>query len=194
MSALKGFVIALTFMSFGTLPGLAQSENLFEQSSWSNFASDRVASKPGDILTVIVFQNAEARNSAQSTARKRTDFDAGYNTGVRTEFGEIGFGRTASGAGEYRRSESFVTSFSAEISDILPNGNLLITGEQIMFVNGEATRIGIRGTIRPYDISRDNTIMSARIANAEINYDGQGFVTQSARPGIINWLFGILGL
>lgn len=190
-----GFAILIWILGcLVSLPAQAQSENLYTDGGWSNFASDRVAREPGDILTVIVFQNAEARNSAQTTARKRTDIDAGYSTAVQNEFGNIGFGRTASGTGEYRRKESFVTSFSAVISDVFPNGNLLITGEQIMYVNGEATTIGVRGTVRPYDISKDNTIMSARIANAEINYDGQGFVTRSARAGIINWLFGFLGL
>jgi flagellar L-ring protein precursor FlgH len=63
-----------------------------------------------------------------------------------------------------------------------------------MLVNGEKRDIEIRGRIRPIDISSDNTIISSRLANAEINYDGEGFATRSAKPGLLNRIFSFLGL
>ena len=175
-------------------PSPAAAENLYRGSSWPNFASDQTASEIGDSLVVLVYQSAEARNSARKSAGKRSDFEGGWRTSVLDEFGEAGFGSRYDGRGEIRRSESLVTSISVTIQEILPNGDFLIVGEQSLHINGEATKIGVRGRIRPVDIASNNTILSTRIANAEISYDGQGFVSRSARPGLINWLFGVLGL
>ena len=77
---------------------------------------------------------------------------------------------------------------------MLPNGDYRITGEQRMHVNGENTTIAVRGRIRQADIRPDNSVLSSRIAEAEINYDGKGFVSRSAKPGILNRIFRFLGL
>ena len=52
----------------------------------------------------------------------------------------------------------------------------------------------MRGRIRPADITSDNSVLSSRIADAQINYDGKGFVSRSAKPGVINRVFSFLGL
>jgi flagellar L-ring protein precursor FlgH len=98
------------------------------------------------------------------------------------------------GQGEVRRSESFVTQISVAIEDVLPNGDFRIAGEQNMEINGEETTVRIRGRVRPIDISAGNQILSSRIADAEISYDGSGFVSRNARPGLIQHVFGWLGL
>jgi len=54
--------------------------------------------------------------------------------------------------------------------------------------------IGVRGRIRPYDISAENAVLSSRIADAQIDYDGKGFVSRSAKPGLLNRIFSFLGL
>ncbi len=87
-----------------------------------------------------------------------------------------------------------VAQLSVTIQEVLPNGDYVILGEQKMHVNGESTTIAVRGRIRSADIDSDNTIVSSRIADAQINYDGKGFVSRSAKPGLINRLFSILGL
>ena len=83
---------------------------------------------------------------------------------------------------------------SAEVIDVYPNGDLLVEGRQQVLVNGEETIIGVRGRVRPVDISSDNIVLSGRLANAQIDYDGSGFISRSARPGIISRLFSLLGL
>ena len=76
----------------------------------------------------------------------------------------------------------------------MPNGDFLISGRQDIDVNGEARVVEVRGQIRPLDISPDNTIPSSRLANAQINYDGKGYVSRSGKPGIINRIFSFLGI
>jgi flagellar L-ring protein precursor FlgH len=63
-----------------------------------------------------------------------------------------------------------------------------------MHVNGETSNIGVRGRVRPADISSDNQVVSTRVADAQIDYDGHGFVSRSSKPGVINRVFRFLGL
>ena len=63
-----------------------------------------------------------------------------------------------------------------------------------MRVNGEDTIVAVRGRIRAIDLDGDNRVPSNRIADAQINYDGHGFVSRSSRPGLINRLFSFLGI
>ncbi len=185
---------ALTALALVFTPAAAQAQNLFQASSWPNVAGDLKASRIGDVLTIVVYQSTEARNAAQNSAARGWSADGDLNTDLLTQNGEIGINSDYLGRGEVRRSESFVTQISVTVRDILPNGDLVIAGEQLMKVNGEETRIAVRGRVRPYDISHDNQILSTRIADAEISYDGQGFVSRNANPGLLNWLFNLLGL
>lgn len=176
------------------LSGPALAEDLYRDPSFSAMTSDRRAGAVGDILTVNIFQAAEATNSAQNASRKSTDLSGSIEGGGISESGEIQFGGGYSGRGEVRRSERFVSQMSLTVREVLPNGDLIVGGEQWLFINGEKTRIGVRGRVRPADIRSDNSIVSTRIANAEIDYDGRGFVSRSAKPGLISRLFSFLGL
>ena len=81
-----------------------------------------------------------------------------------------------------------------EIVAVLPNGDLEIAGAQRLNINRERTVIRVRGRVRPTDISADNMVLSSRIADASIDYDGAGFVTRSGRPGLVTRIFNFLGL
>ena len=169
-------------------------QNLYQPGNWSAMASDRRAAAVGDSITVVVYQAAQSSNSTQNGSQKSTQLKGAIRGGSIDESGELSLGGSYAGRGSIQRSEKLVTQLSVTIQQVLPNGDLVIEGEQRMHVNGEDTRIAIRGRIRPSDINADNAILSSRIANAEINYDGKGFVSRSAKPGLINRLFSLLGL
>lgn len=172
----------------------AASENLYRGKNWSALSADRRAADIGDALTVIIYQAAEATNSAQNNSRRSTDLGGGFRAGGIDESADLRFGGGYTGRGEVRRSERLIAQITVVVESVLPNGDLVVAGEQQMRVNGETTRIGVRGRVRPIDITRDNTLLSSRIADAQINYDGRGFVSRSARPGLINRIFSFLGL
>ena len=92
------------------------------------------------------------------------------------------------------RSEQFVAQMSATVVERLANGDLVIEGRQHLLINGENTVIGVRGRIRPQDVTADNAVLSSRIADARIDYDGKGFVSKGAKPGLINRILGFLGI
>ena len=95
-------------------------------------------------------------------------------------------------SGDQRKK--LVAQITVVVTDILPNGDFLVLGEQLMRVNGENTRIAVRGRVRRADITSQNTVMSSRLGDAQISYDGHGFVSRSAKPGIVNRVFSFLGL
>lgn len=172
----------------------AFAEDLFQNQPWANVASDRRASAVGDVLTVVVYQNAEARNAAQNNAHKRHAFAGSVQAGTTDESAELSLDGVYDGQGEVRRSESFITQISVSIESVLPNGDYQIAGQQHMFINGERTLINIRGRVRAVDISAENQVLSTRIADAQIDYDGHGFVSRNARAGLLQNIFGLLGL
>lgn len=185
---------ALTLTVLGVGVGRTAAEDLFPNTEWAAIASDRAASQVGDILTVIVYQSAEARNAAQNTSRTRRSFEGGLQSGSIDESATLSLDGAYAGQGEVRRSESFVTQISVTITEVLPNGDFAIAGEQQMHVNGERTTVRVRGRVRPADIHGANQILSTRIADAEISYDGRGFVSRNARPNWVHRLFSLLGI
>lgn len=181
-------------LALGMLVAGAAGQDLFQGSNWAAMAADRRATQVGDSITVIVHQVAEASNTTQNSTRKSTDTGASLRAGGIDEGGALSFGGGYSGRGEARRSERLLAQLSVTIEQILPNGDYRIVGRQQIRVNGETTLIAVRGRIRAADISGDNAVLSSRIADAEIDYNGKGFVSRSAKPGLINRLFSLLGL
>ncbi|MBX9813654.1 MAG: flagellar basal body L-ring protein FlgH [Sphingomonas sp.] len=173
---------------------LAAGDDLYRAGNWPAMAADRRASAPGDVLTIVIFQAAESSNTMQNASRRATEANGGLRAGGVNEQGLLTFGGGYSGRGELRRAERFVTQLSVQVEQVLPNGDLIVVGRQRMNVNGENTLIGVRGRIRTADIASDNSVLSTRIADAEIDYNGKGFVSRSAKPGLINRLFNWLGL
>ncbi len=188
---MRMFLLALLIAS-GAMQGHA--DDLYPGPGFANLATDQSAHGVGDILTVIVYQNAEARNSAQNTSRTRRSFEGGLESGSIDESAGLSLDGAYAGQGEVRRSETFITQISVTIQGVLPNGDFLVAGAQTMNVNGERTTVNVAGRIRPTDISADNRVLSTRIADAQISYDGEGFVSRNARPSFIHRILTMLGL
>ncbi|WP_420606041.1 flagellar basal body L-ring protein FlgH [Novosphingopyxis sp.] len=176
------------------LPASARADNLYRGGSFPSLATDLRASQVGDLVTVIIYQRSSATTTAQQSSNKRTDLQGDLDVGGIDEGGRLRIGGGYAGRGEARRSEQLATTISVSVSAILPNGDFLVEGRHDMLVNGEKTLIGLRGRVRPQDIGNGNVILSSRIADAQIEYDGKGYVSRSAKPGLINRIFSFLGL
>jgi len=173
----------------------ARTADLAAINRFSALGSDRVARSVGDSLTILIYENASATNDASSGSRKNSQVSGSIRTSGSLD-GDIslGAGGSSSNQGSTGRSGHMVAQISAVVDDVLPNGDLRVTGEQLLNINGERTLIRIKGRVRAADISSSNAVLSSRLAEAAIDYDGTGFVSRSARPGIVTRIFNWLGL
>ena len=186
-------VLALCLGTAAPSAAAAQGTDLYQGSNWPSLASDRRATEVGDVLTILVHQDAQSINSAQSSAGRTTNIGGGVSVGSINESGELSLGSSHRGGGELRRRERIAAQLTVTVQQVLPNGDLLVGGSQWLQVNGNRTNIGVRGRVRPADISSQNTVLSVRVADAMINFDGRGFVSRSAKPGLISRIFNFLG-
>jgi flagellar L-ring protein precursor FlgH len=93
---------------------------------------------------------------------------------------DISRGSNVDGSGQLRRGETLSLTLAAQVSEITPNGDLVIIGRQNVQVEGEARTLFVSGVVRREDISRRNVITLDKIANAQVGYDGSGAVSRSA--------------
>jgi flagellar L-ring protein FlgH len=178
---------------------VAQPAAYNPNSLWRNgaraFFKDQRARQVGDILTVQVniTDNASIANETQRSRVNKedsgiTDF-LGSKT-IKNPSSAILPGRiltadsssSSDGKGSVNRSEALTTNVAAVVTQVLPNGNLVIEGRQEIRVNFEIRELIIGGIVRPEDIQSDNTIDSAKIAQARISYGGRGQITDVQQP------------
>src|SRR4051812_22625868 len=168
-------------------------------SLWRNgsraFFKDQRAMQVGDIMTVKVkitdnakFENETARSRNSKEDSGITDF-AGSKllTGSAAQVlpGKIlTADSTAStdNKGSVNRQEALLTNVAAVVTQVLPNGNLVVEGKQEVRVNFEVRELIVAGIVRPEDIESDNTIDSTKIAQARIAYGGRGQLTDVQQP------------
>lgn len=173
----------------------AAADDLYRGSNWASLAADRKASAVGDLVTVVILTNNSASNSVAKGSKRDTAMNG--NVSFANTFNKsagVSFGGTFDGQGSTARSDRIAAQLSATVDQVLPNGDLMISGWQVLKVNGETTNVKISGRVRPSDIDGSNQVLSSRIADAKIDYDGKGFASRSAKPGIITRIFRFLGL
>jgi len=176
-------------------PASSLAADLYTGGSWSALASDRTAEHVGDILTVLIYENSIASNSAQSGSKKDSRL-AGHVTAGDSlnESGEFALSGSSASVGQSGRAGKLVAQISVVVDEVLANGDLHVGGEQILNIDGNRTKIRLKGRVRRADISSGNTVLSTRLADVAIDYGGRGFVARSAKPGIVTRIFNFLGL
>src|SRR5690349_13868679 len=167
-------------------------------SLWRNgsraFFKDQRAARIGDLLTVTVNITDKA-NIANETQRSRSSKeDSGITDFIGsktiTQANKILPGRilttdstsSTDGKGSVNRQEALQTTVAAVVTQVLPNGNLVVEGKQEIRVNFEIRELIVAGIVRPEDIQSDNTIDSSKIAQARIAYGGRGQITDVQQP------------
>jgi flagellar L-ring protein precursor FlgH len=176
-----------------------QAASYSPNSLWRNgsraFFKDQRARQVGDLLTVSVnitdkatFDNETKRSRTNKEDSGVTDFAGSKLLTGKAALVMPGKILTADstaqseGKGSVNRAEALQTSVAAVVTQILPNGNLVVEGRQEVRVNFEVRELIVAGIVRPEDIQSDNTIDSTKIAQARIAYGGRGQITDVQQP------------
>ena len=114
------------------------------------------------------------------------------NTPVPTRIFTADSNTTMDGKGSVNRSEALQTNVAGVVTQVLPNGNLVVEGKQEIRVNFEVRELIVAGIVRPEDIESDNTIDSSKIAQARIAYGGRGQITEMQQNRYGEQIFNVL--
>ena len=153
---------------------------------------DLKANRAGDILTVRLVEKTNASKSSETTTSKSTEATLANPTilgrpitknGAPVFGGSLSGDNSFEGSGASSQSNSLVGDITVTVVERLPNGNLVIRGEKWVTLNQGREFIQLAGIIRPSDIETDNTLLSTRIANAQITYSSKGVLAAANKMG-----------
>jgi flagellar L-ring protein precursor FlgH len=178
-------------------PIYRQGNSLWQDSSANLFRDPRAASV-GDIVTVRISikDKATLDNSSNRSRKSDGSLDAEFSYDIATAGKTPNLKADGSGSfnpkvtaetktdskGAVERSETINLLIAAVVTDVLPNGNLVISGAQEVRVNFEVRVLSVAGIVRPGDITTDNSVSYDRIAEARISYGGRGRITEIQQP------------
>lgn len=199
-SAFKLFSAALSAVAFTSSASAAGSLWPTNSASERPMVADRKASRTGDIITIVVSETAVA-SSSQS---KKSSRDASLNDSVQqflfansklgTHNGglpgiQLGGTSSYSGGGDVSNSQSLSARAAVLVTDVLPNGNLVIEGARMVTFSGETQYVVLHGLIRVDDVARDNTVTSSNIADARVEFYSEGQLTDAQKRGWFSKLY-----
>lgn len=178
-------LLLLLAISFGIQPGTAAAASLWVDGT--NLVGDKKPGKVGDIVTVLVRENTKTKDKGKTNVTKTNDNSVSDGTGIFSFLKAFGFNSKSDmkGDGSTERTHVAQTSITCLVTDMLPNGNLIIEGTRDVTTHEENLELKIVGVIRPEDVDANNNILSDRIANAEIGIKGRGALTRIQKPGLL---------
>lgn len=184
----------------------AQTGSLFSdraEASGTLISERKAKYEPGDIITILVRENIDAQTQANTNTRKESEVSAtapiaGNPFLVQRQpdgLGVINPGELPNWQietdnehrtqGRTQRNNRLVTTIAARVVEVERNGNIVIEGSKRVTVNREDSLVKIRGVVRERDVTRDNTVNSTQVADAEIELQGKGPLWNNQRRGIL---------
>lgn len=170
--------------------------------AYRSLAADRKAAAKGDILTIVIAESAVASSTQSKKAERQSSLNDAverfiFSTAASrlgTHNGELpgtSFGGTSnySGGGAVNNSQSVSSRAAVLVTDVLPNGNLVVEGVRVVTFSGETQYVVLHGLVRPDDISRNNTVLSTNIADARVEFHSEGTLTEAQKRGWLSKLY-----
>jgi flagellar L-ring protein FlgH len=162
----------------------------------TGLTSDSRARFVGDLVTVRVVESISATGTADTALDKKGSGASGVTSlfGVETKLPKwidptslLGASNATEfkGGGTTKRSGDLNATVTAEVTEVLPNGYLVLSGFREIDINGDRQIVVMTGTIRPADVLPDNSILSTRVGQLRIRYFGQGLIKDNVKPGFL---------
>ncbi len=179
-------------------PPPQENGGIYQNGYGMSLFSDVSAKRVGDIITVLLNESINATKSAKTNTSKDSSVQmpvpnllgGGVTLNGRNLLNtEVEAGRSFSGSGDSSQSNSLRGQITVTVSEVLPNGYLMVQGEKRLTLNQGSEHIRFSGIVRPADIRSDNTVLSGNVANAQIIYGGQGVLADANTQGWLSRLF-----
>jgi flagellar L-ring protein precursor FlgH len=187
---------AMLALAPGALTPALASGSLWPTGSGSErgMIADRIAARVGDIVTIVVDESAIAQSSQSTKSSRESSINDSVqqflfaNSKALTHAGglpglQLGGKSAYSGGGDVSNSQKLSARAAVLVTDVLPNGNLVIQGARIVSFSGETQYVVLNGLIRVDDIARDNTVASSNIADARVEFYSEGQLTDAQKRG-----------
>jgi len=184
--------IFLSILTGVVIISLAHAESL--SGSGPAIFSGEKHYQQGDLITVIISESAQAEQSASTELSKEAEmgYSAGGLLGTIIPSADFGLNSEHEGKGSLSRQGKMKAMVGAVVEEVFANGNLKIKGEQAIIFDSGTQIISVEGIVRPRDISSQNEVYSYKLANANIQYSGQGALHEKARTGYLSRILDIL--
>lgn len=172
----------------------AVAESLYNEGTYRQLTSDNKAFRVGDVITVQVYENSSALTSTDTTSQRKNNLNVGITTlpAGRQIGGAVNVAGDFDGGGTTQRTNKLLATITVAVQEVLPTGDLRVAGEQLLTVNDEQHKVSLEGRVRPQDISDGNVVLSTRLAEARINYVGEGELSDRQRRAwwrkLLDWL------
>jgi len=163
--------------------------------------TDDVARRIGDVLTIKITEDSKVDNKAKRDLQKETGMSSDFD-------GNLGIGKilpTVPGLtmdakssndlkskADFKDERSFVDRVTVVVVDMLPNGNLVVTGTRDRSIAGDVQTIEVSGIVRPSDIAYDNTVKSQQVANFRIVTKNSGVSSPYMKPGWLSRIANVI--
>ena len=199
----RGLVLGFLCLVLPIMPTTSAMSLWSETGAAANLYNDHKAHDVGDFVTIIINETSSASRDGKANNSKSTSADMNVQFGI---FGAItrflGIGSPSATAstsnsddfeakGSIANNNTVRARMTAQVIEVKPNGNLVISGTQSIKQNGEEQNITVSGVIRTDDVMPDNTVLSSLIGDAKIQVDGKGPISRKQRQGILTQLFNI---
>jgi flagellar L-ring protein precursor FlgH len=188
--------LAAAFLVLALPMAQAGTGSLWKEESSRSMVSDKRARAVGDIITIVVQENAAATKENSTKTSKSAGVDASLNTvlfspaasGFLTKQGQLPALKYSSksdfdGGGKINNSERITARIAVRVADVLPNGNMLVEGRRDTSFSGEKQEAILRGLVRSEDLMANNTVFSYNVADASIQFKSKGTITDAQRKG-----------
>lgn len=150
---------------------------IFQAAAYRPLFEDRKARQVGDVLTIVINEKTQAGKQANSNASKASEVDASINSVAGLPLKTLqGLGVTAEGSVKYddksalNSSNTFSGSVTVTVTEVLPNGNLMVAGEKQIALDKGTEFIRLSGVVQPDTIQAGNTVPSSKVADARFEY------------------------
>jgi len=191
MISKKTIIIFSLILIFSSLA--VSADSLWSDNS-ANIYQDFPDYEVGDIITVVIEEDASAIQSANTGTSQDSNYSSTGGTNILDflPLFDFGYSDSESADGQTQRSGTLEADITTKIIEIDENGNLEIKGRKQVKINGETQTIILSGVIRAEDVNFENEISSKRVASANVEYEGEGPIGDKQESGLLTKLFNFI--